>query len=148
MPTVLLSPWPKRCSCRHIHLPLFFPTGKTFEVMIAYSSIVVIGPWYMYSTWFSINPFPTHQLKKRKHWHWDVGTEKIQAVQLGIEPRASGVGISSVVSGCGVIAQWSEPWCVLPESKGLIPSCAAWIFPFLRPNVRSFFLSTGVLGMD
>ena len=46
-----------------------------------------------------------------------------------------------------MIAQWSEHWCAKPEALGSIPSCAAWIFPFLRPDVNAFFISTSVLGM-
>ena len=51
------------------------------------------------------------------------------------------------VSGCSVIAQWSERWCAKPEALGLIPSCTVLIFPLLRPDVNTFFLSAGVLGM-
>ena len=31
----------------------------------------------------------------------------------------------SAVPSCGVIAQWLERWCALPEALGSIPSCAA-----------------------
>ena len=41
--------------------------------------------------------------------------------------------------------QWSEHWCAKPEALGWIPSCAACVPP---PNVRAFFLSALVLGMD
>ena len=39
----------------------------------------------------SINPFPTHQWKERKHWHHHRGMDKIQAAQLVMDPRASGL---------------------------------------------------------
>ena len=55
----------------------------------------------------------------------------------------------SAVRGCDVIAEWSERWCAKPEALGLIHSFAvAEFFLFLHPDVRAFFLSTGVLGMD
>ena len=51
----------------------------------------------------------------------------------------------SVVRSCGVMAQWLERRCAIPETLGSIPSCAAWIFTSLRPSVSAFFVSTGVL---
>ena len=57
-------------------------------------------------------------------------------------------GVFSVVSGCGVIAQWSQHWCTNQSPWVRSPVALSEFFPFLRPNVSAFFLSTGVLGMD
>ena len=64
----------------------------------------------------SINPFPTHQSKERKHWHWDGGTEKIQAAQLGIETRAS-----------GVTHQCSDHWAITSQPLTTLNIPLEWI---------------------
>ena len=62
-------------------------------------NIIQIG-W----SWLVNKPFLTRQLKERKHWHGDGGTEKIQAAQLGIEPRASDFA-----------HQCSDRWVITPQ---------------------------------
>ena len=46
----------------------------------------------------------------------------------------------SEVSGCGMIAQWSEHWCTKPEALVRSPVALPKFFPFLRASLSAFFL--------
>ena len=105
--------WSQRHIWRNILLNLFLVTGElgTFCHRSCPPSLDLSNPIMLQVFSFcpkvskeSINPFPTHQLKERKHWHWDGETGKIQEAQLGIEPTAS-----------GFVHQRSDHWAITPQ---------------------------------